>query len=87
MSCKTPTGHGEWGWLTVLTLHNANVIDNAAGPKPVLKGARGQRLESLLSLLKPVQAISEYLSTEAATTSFNVYLNWASQQTFDCKRR
>lgn len=79
MFCKTLNGHLEVGLLTVLTVHNANVIENAEGPKPDMKGAHWQLLESLLPVLKPVQVIREYLSTEATTVSFNVYLNRVSQ--------
>lgn len=48
------------GCLAVLILHNANVTGNAEGPKPDMKGTHCQLLESLLSMLKLVQAISQY---------------------------
>lgn len=42
------------GWLTVLILHNENVTGNAEGPKPDMRRAHWQLLESLLPVLKPV---------------------------------
>lgn len=47
-------------WLTALILHNADVTGNAEGPKPDMKGTHCQLLESLLSVLQLVQAISQY---------------------------
>lgn len=42
MFCETLNRHLEVGWLTVLILHKANVIENAEGPRPDMKAASGK---------------------------------------------
>lgn len=56
MFCKWALGSGR---AYSIYLHNANVIENAEGPKPDLEGAHWQLLESLLPVLKSVQVIRE----------------------------